>query len=242
MNGTVIVYGGSGGIGSAVCRRLKSKGATIHLVGRNRDRLASVAAECDGSYTAGDVQDRDLFGQVMADCQGDLAGLVYGVGTINLASLRRLTAEDFLTDFKINALGAALAVKAAATRLKKYKPGAAVVFYSSIAALQGFTFHASIAMAKGAINGLTLALAAELAPQVRVNAIAPSLVETGLAAPLLANKNMAKAIAQGHALKRLGTPADIAGLTTYLLGPEASWVSGQVFSVDGGRSTLRTAG
>lgn len=242
MNGTVIVYGGSGGIGSAVCRSLTNKGAAVHLVGRTAESLASIAAECNGSYTVGDVLDPELFGRVMDNCKGDLAGVVYGVGTINLGSLRRLQTEDFLNDFKVNAMGAALAVQAAATRLKKNKAGATVVFYSSVAALQGFTFHSSIGMAKAAINGLTLSLAAELSPHIRVNAIAPSLVETELAAPLLANEKTATAIKQSHALKRLGSPSDIAELTTYLLSPEASWITGQIISVDGGRSALRTVG
>jgi NAD(P)-dependent dehydrogenase (short-subunit alcohol dehydrogenase family) len=113
------------------------------------------------------------------------------------------------------------------------------VLYSSVAAVQGFAMHASIGLAKGAINGLTLSLAAELAPKIRVNAIAPSLTNTPLAQGIVSNVKMAEAIADMHALERIGTPEDIASLTAFLLSDETSWMTGQILSVDGGRSTLR---
>ncbi len=111
-----------------------------------------------------------------------------------------------------------------------------------MAALQGFAFHASIGMAKGGVNGLTLSLANELAPRVRVNAIAPSLTRTQLAKDILSNAQTTASIAKLHALQRLGTPKDIAAITSFLLSPEADWITGQIIGVDGGRSTLRTRG
>jgi NAD(P)-dependent dehydrogenase (short-subunit alcohol dehydrogenase family) len=171
-----------------------------------------------------------------------LDGLVYAVGTINLRSLQRLTEADFLNDFRVNALGAALAIQAALPALKKSTGIASVVLFSSVAALQGFALHGSIGMAKGAVNGLTLSLASELAPRVRVNAIAPSLTRTQLAKELLSNVQMAASIAEMHALQRLGNPEDIAAITAFLLSPEADWITGQIIGVDGGRSTLRTKG
>jgi NAD(P)-dependent dehydrogenase (short-subunit alcohol dehydrogenase family) len=171
-----------------------------------------------------------------------LDGLVYAVGTINLRGLGRLTEADFLTDFRVNAMGAALAIQAALPALKKSEGRAAVVLFSSVAALQGFSFHASISMAKGAVDGLTLSLAAELAPKIRVNSIAPSLTRTRLGENLLSNEQTTKAIAEMHALQRLGTPEDVAALAAFLLSPEADWITGQIISVDGGRSTLRTKG
>lgn len=241
MARNVLIYGGSGGIGAALARTLHARGDSVHLVGRNAERLAALAGELGASYTAGDVTDSTLFARATQAAGESLDGLAYAVGTINLRSLQRLGEADFLNDFRVNALGAALAVQAALPALKK-SPGASVVLFSSVAAQQGFTFHASVAMAKGAVEGLTVALAAELAPRVRVNAVAPSLTRTPLAAGLLTSEQAAESIAALHALQRLGTPDDVAAIAAFLLGPEAGWITGQIFGVDGGRSTLRTKG
>ncbi len=117
-----------------------------------------------------------------------------------------------------------------------------MVLFSTVAVAQGFSNHASIGMAKGAVEGLMLSLAAELAPKVRVNCVAPSLTKTPLAQALTSNEQMAGAIAGLHALQRLGEPEDIAAAAAFLLSPEASWITGQVIGVDGGRSMLRTKG
>jgi NAD(P)-dependent dehydrogenase (short-subunit alcohol dehydrogenase family) len=214
----------------------------LHLVARSEDRLAAVAGELGASYTVGDIHDGNLFSRATKEAGEALDGLVYAVGTINLRSLQRLTEADFLNDFRVNAMGAALAVQAALPALKKSAGTASVVLFSTVAALQGFAFHSSIAMAKGAVDGLTLSLAAELAPKVRVNAIAPSLTRTPLAEDILSTEQAASAIASLHALQRLGAPEDIAALAAFLLSPDAAWITGQIISVDGGRSTLRTKG
>jgi NAD(P)-dependent dehydrogenase (short-subunit alcohol dehydrogenase family) len=159
-----------------------------------------------------------------------------------LKPLHRLAEADFLHDFRMNAMGAALAIQAVAPALRKADGVASVVLFSSVAALQGFTFHASIGMVKAAIGGLTLSLATELAPKVRVNAIAPSLTRTRLADGILSNAQTAAAIAGLHALQRLGEPQDIAALASFLISPEAAWITGQIIGVDGGRSSLRTKG
>jgi NAD(P)-dependent dehydrogenase (short-subunit alcohol dehydrogenase family) len=177
---------------------------------------------------------------VTADAGDALDGLVYAVGTITLRPLPRLTAADFLDDFRVNALGAALAVQAALPALTKGTGGASVVLFSSAAARQGFTAHASIGMAKGAVAGLTLSLAAELAPKVRVNAIAPSLTRTPLGDSVVSSDQVAAALAKLHPLQRLGTAVDSAALAAFLLSADASWMTGQVIGVDGGRATLHT--
>jgi len=221
---------------------LHAHGYDLHLVGRDEERLSAIAKELGATSTLGDVNDSSLFARAAQDAGAELDGLVYAVGTINLRSLGRLTEADFLTDFRVNAMGAALAIQAALPALKKSEGRAAVVLFSSVAALQGFTFHASIGMAKGAVDGLTLSLAAELAPKIRVNSIAPSLTRTRLGESLISNEQTTKAIAEMHALQRLGTPEDVAALAAFLLSPEADWITGQTISVDGGRSTLRSKG
>lgn len=242
MTGTILVYGGTGGIGSATARRLAANGYRVHLVGRDASRLKALADELGGSHTAGDVLVPELFAQATAEAGESLAGLVYAVGSVTLKTLGRLAEQDFLTDFRLNALGAALAVQAALPTLKKSATPASVVLFSSVAAQQGFAMHASIGMAKAAVEGLSRSLAAELAPRIRVNAIAPSLTRTSLAGKLLANESSAAAIADLHALGRLGDPEDSASLAAFLLSPDAAWITGQVIGVDGGRSTLRTRG
>ena len=241
MAGKVVIYGGSGGIGAATARALAARGHALHLVGRDGDRLAALATELGAGTTRVDVTDPDSFARVAADAGGPLAGLVYAVGSINLKPLPRLTPADFKADFRLNAEGAALAVQAALPGLKAAET-ASVVLFSTVAVAQGFASHASVAMAKGAVEGLTRALAAELAPKIRVNAVAPSLTRTPLAAALTRTETAATAIAQMHALPRLGEPEDAGALAAFLISAEASWITGQVIGVDGGRSTLRTRG
>lgn len=235
----VVIYGASGGIGSATARLLKKMNYELHLVGRREASILTLAEELSASYTIGDVRDESLFLQVSQQAGQTLCGLVYAIGTLNLAKFQGLTQADFIEDLHINAIGAALAVQSALPALKNNEHNSSIVFFSSIASIQGFPSHASISMAKGAVSGLTLALAAELAPHVRVNAIAPSLTCTSLSKNLLSSEKFAEAIAKQHPLKRLGKPEDIANLAAFLISSDADWVTGQTISVDGGRSRIQ---
>ncbi|MGU3604695.1 SDR family NAD(P)-dependent oxidoreductase [Methylobacterium brachiatum] len=239
----VLIYGGTGGIGLATARALRSRGYALHLAARDADRLARAAEELgETTFTAGDVGDPDFFAAASAAAGSALAGLVYAVGTINLRPLGRLTRADAENDFRINALGAFSAVQAAALKAGAGEAGAGIVLFSTVAAAQGFPAHASVAMAKGAVEGLGLSLAAELAPQIRVNVVAPSLTRTPLAAAITGNETLAQGIAAMHALQRLGRPEDVGSLAAFLVSDEAAWITGQVIGVDGGRATLRTKG
>lgn len=237
----ILIYGGTGAIGSAIARRLAAAGRRVHLVARDPDALAALARETGATTTAGDVTDPALFERATADAAGDgaLAGLAYAVGTIRLKPFHRLTAAEIEEDFALNALGAARAVQAALPGLRKADGGASVLLFSTVAVDQGFPAHASIAMAKGAVAALARTLAAELAPHVRVNAIAPSLTLGGMGNDVAATDSMKKAIADLHPAGRLGTGEDVAGVAEVLLTEAGTWITGQTIGVDGGRSTLK---
>lgn len=239
MADKIVIFGATGGMGSAAARRLSDAGYGLHLVARDENQLRSLASELGAGWTAGDAREENLFSQV-ADEAGDvLAGMVYAIGTLNLKGLNRLTAEEMRQDFEINALGAALAIQYLAPALRKNSGPSSVVLFSSVAAEQGFKMHTSMGMAKGAVRGLTLSLAAELGPKVRVNAISPSLTRTSMAEDLLGNEKLAEAIGKMHAMERLGTPEDMAALVEFLISDKSGWITGQIIGVDGGRSTLR---
>jgi NAD(P)-dependent dehydrogenase (short-subunit alcohol dehydrogenase family) len=244
MSAPVFILGGSGGVGSALARALHSQGTPLHLFGRDRNRLEAVATETGNArVTTVDATDAvALTEAVTAASQDDegVAGLAYCVGSIVLKPLKRATPEDYLEAFRLNALGAALAVQTAEPALRKAK--GSVVLFSTIAAGSGFTNHAVIAAAKGAVESLSRSLAADLAPDVRVNCIAPSLMQTPMGEPLTRNETVAESIAKLHPIPRLGEAQDAASLAAFLRGPDSGWISGQVLPLDGGRSTLRVKG
>ncbi len=244
MTAPVLILGGTGGVGSSLARALTRQGTPVHLLARNKDRLDALAEELGGVPTTSvDVTDPEALATAVSQTsQGEegIAGLAYCVGSIVLKPLKRAREKDFLEAFRLNALGAALAVQNAETALRLGK--GSVVLFSTIAAGSGFANHAVIATAKGAVEALTRSLAADLAPEVRVNCISPSLLKTPLARSMTENEVLAKSIAQLHPLPRLGESEDVAHLAAFLLGPQSSWITGQVISVDGGRSTLRVKG
>ncbi|GJD99566.1 SDR family NAD(P)-dependent oxidoreductase [Methylobacterium isbiliense] len=241
----VLIYGGTGGIGLATARALRARDVALHLVARDAAGLERAASDLgETTVTAGDVTDPSLFALATAAAGEALAGLVFAVGSITLKPIGRLSAQEIEADFRLNALGAFLAVQAAAPALKAGagESTSGIVLFSTVAAAQGFSAHVSVAMAKGAVEGLALSLAAELSPSVRVNVIAPSLTRTNLARPLTANETVANGIAGMHAVPRLGTPEDAGALAAFLVSDDAGWITGQVIGVDGGRSSVRTKG
>ncbi len=167
-----------------------------------------------------------------------LDGLVYCPGNIRLQPFHRLTDEAFREDFELNLLGAVRAIRAALPALKAAAT-ASVVLFSTVAVSTGMPMHASIAASKGAVEGLTKSLAAEFAPDIRVNVIAPSLTNTPLATNLLRTDRQREAAAARHPLGRIGQPDDIAAIARFLLSNEASWLTGQVLHVDGGMGSIR---
>lgn len=238
--GRYLIVGGHGGIGEALARRLAAGGHDLILTGRDEADVTPLASELGAGVVVADVLvEADFAAVAAAAAEGSLDGLVYAAGTINLKPFERLTDEDFVNDFRINALGAAKAIQACLPSLKLAVDGAGVVLFSTVAVDQGFAAHASIAMAKGAVVGLVRTLAAEYAPQIRVNAIAPSLTDTPLGMKVASTDKMVEAIARMHPLPRLGHADEIAAMAELLLSRNGSWITGQVIGIDGGRSTLR---
>lgn len=167
-----------------------------------------------------------------------LDGLVYCPGSITLKPFHRIKPDDFEEDYKLNVTGAVKIIQAALPALKKGNHPS-VVFFSTAAVQTGLNFHSMVSASKGAIEGLTRALAAELAPTIRVNCIAPSLTDTPLSSSLLNTTEKRDANAQRHPLKKVGLAADIANMAEFLLSEKAGWITGQVMHVDGGITRLK---
>ena len=229
-----IVIGGSYGIGLALTQRLSAKGHQVWVGSRTKNQANDQSGITQFDFNA---TEDPLPMDLLPDA---IHGLVYCPGSIRLRPFRALKEEEFLADFHLNVLGAVKAIQACLKGMKKAQPDASVVLFSTVAVNTGMPFHSSIASAKGAIEGLTRSLAAELAPHIRVNAIAPSLTDTPLAARLLSNEEKKKASADRHPLKRIGAPEELADAALFLLEHSSAWITGQIIGVDGGLGTLHT--
>ena len=221
----IILVGGNSGIGKAVATQLQENGATIFSYSRTGEGTAAIDFSTDFEELPGLPEIID--------------GVVYCPGTINLKPFHRISIADFKQEMEVNFYGAIRLLQACLKGLKK-SSSPSVVLYSTVAVQTGMGFHAGIASAKGAIEGLTRSLAAEWAPnKIRVNAIAPSLTETPLASALLSTPEKKEASDKRHPLGRVGRPEDIAEATVFLLSEKSSWMTGQILHLDGGMSHLK---
>ncbi len=227
-----LVVGGSSGIGRATVEVLAQQGhqvyATYHSTTPDLDLPAVHYHPLDVLSATPDLS-------FLPD---SLDGLVYCPGSIQLLPFGRISPQDFEKDYSLQVTGAIKMIQAVLPQLRQ-SGGGSVVLFSTVAVQTGFNFHSQVAASKGAIEGLTRSLAAEFAPRIRFNAVAPSITDTPLAGRFLSSEEKVKANAERHPLKRIGHPTDIAQAVQYLLSDSASWTTGQVLAVDGGISSLR---
>lgn len=229
-----IIAGGSTGIGLALAQRLLESGARVTVYSRSQGDLAP---RSNLTHHLCDFASDEL---ELGSLPNEIHGVVYCPGTINLRSFRSLKLDDFRNDLEVNTIGAIKLLKACQTGLKNGAGDSpsAVVLFSTVAVQTGMPMHASIAVAKGAIEGLTLSLAAEWAPHVRVNCLAPALTDTPLASKFLSTPEKRAAMDAKYPLGRVGSPADLANTAMMVLSADNGWMTGQVIGVDGGMSTL----
>ncbi len=226
-----LVIGGSSGIGAAIIQELAQKGNFV---------FASYK-----SNTKDSKENIQYFYLDVLNPKNDLSflpetidGLIYCPGAILLKPFARINADDFMKDYELQVIGAIRIIQQILARLKNAST-ASIVLFSTVAVQTGFNFHTVVAASKGAIEGLTKALAAELSPKIRVNCIAPSITNTPLAANLLNSEEKIAANAQRHPLKKIGEPKNIASMASFLLSEDASWITGQIIHVDGGMSSIK---
>ncbi|MBS1978471.1 MAG: SDR family oxidoreductase [Bacteroidetes bacterium] len=230
----IVIIGASSGIGRALAQQLTQEGDHVY-----------------GTYNKGSIQGPEgLTGYSHLDVLNEEAdfsflpdtidGLAYCPDAVTLKPFHRLRPEDFMADYKLQVLGAIRSIQASLPKMKN-SPTPSIVMFSTVAVQTGFNFHSMVSASKGAIEGLTRALAAELAPKIRVNCIAPSVTDTPLAASLLNTPEKREASAQRHPLKRIGQAEDVASLAAFLLSARSGWLTGQVIHADGGISSLRAS-
>ncbi len=232
-----LIIGATGSIGSSLCKKIVADGGEVHLVGRDEKSLTELASELNSSFTVTDVLEENFSNKILNDL-GDtpLDGLAYCVGSIDLKPIKMTKKSDYMQSFNLNLISATEIIRSTSENLKKNK--GSIVLFSTVAVRRGFTNHSIVASAKGAIEGLTVSLAAEFAPNIRVNCIAPSLTKSKISNFLLKNEKIAEGIAKMHPLKRIGEGSDSSSVANFLLSSNSSWITGQIFGVDGGRSSL----
>ncbi|MEQ9366722.1 MAG: SDR family oxidoreductase [Leptospirales bacterium] len=239
MQKTYLIAGGTSGIGLAIVRRLRETRPAARIISvSRRDAHPDQAGAANLGHIPRDLSVGPWDDAARKALPDSIDGLAYCPGSINLKPFHRLNAEDFLTDFQLNLMGAVHLIQACLPALQK-GDAAQVLLFSTVAVQTGFPFHASISAAKGAVEGLTRALAAELAPAVAVNAIAPGLTDTPLAERLLKSENQRKAAVERSPLKSILSAEAVADIAVAVLATASPAMTGQVLAVDGGMSGVR---
>lgn len=227
-----LIIGASSGIGKALALHLADNGHKIYGTYLNHE----INPEHNLiEYHKVNVLDENMALDFLPEI---IDGIIYCPGSINLRPFEKIKPADFILDYNLQVVGAIKAIQAALYKLKN-SDNASILLFSTVAVQTGMPYHTQVAASKGAVEGLTRALAAEFAPKIRVNCIAPSLTDTPLAASFLNSEQKREANAQRHPLKRIGTTSDIVHMAEFLLSTKASWITGQIMHIDGGMSVLR---
>ena len=237
MKKKYVILGATGAIGSSLANQLYKDQFDCHLVGRSEDELKKIADKLNYTYSVCDVLKLGFVDNLKKDLEEtEIQGIAYCIGSIDLKPFKLTKANDFVSSYVLNLVAVTEVIRAFQESLKNNK--GSIVLFSTVAAKKGFANHSIISPAKAAIEGLTVSLAAEFAPNIRVNCVAPSLSKSKIAEPMLKNAAIAEGIAKAHPLKRLGEGKDSAALAKFLITDESSWITGQIIAVDGGRSKL----
>ena len=237
MKKKFLIFGATGAVGSSLTILMKKDSFEAHLIGKNESEISKLSSENGFSYSIIDVLDNNFIEKLQEDLKEiDIAGIAYCVGSIDLKPVNLVTKKDYLNSFALNFFPIVDVIRKFQDNLKKNK--SSVVLFSTVAVKQGFPNHSIISPVKASLEGLTISLASELAPHVRINCIAPSLSNSKMASKMLRNPKISEAIAKQHPLKRLGEGLDSAALAKFLLSNDSSWITGQIIGVDGGRSNV----
>ena len=237
MKKKYLIFGATGSIGSSLANQLYNEKRDCHLIGRNEEELKKLANKFSYSFSVCDVLKMDFTKELLEELADvEVLGMAYCVGSIDIKPFKLTKARDFVSSYILNLVAVTEIIRNFESNLKKNN--ASVVLFSTVAAKKGFANHSIISSAKSGVEGLTVSLAAELAPNIRVNCIAPSLTKSKMAKNLIKNSKIEESIAKLHPLKRIGEGVDVANLAHFLLSKNSSWITGQIIGVDGGRAAI----
>ena len=237
MKKKYLIFGATGSIGSSLANQLYNEKRDCHLIGRNEEELKKLANKLNYSFSVCDVLKIDFTKKLLEELVDvEVLGMAYCVGSIDIKPFKLTKSSDFVSSYVLNLVAVTEIIRSFENNLKKNK--ASVVLFSTVAAKKGFINHSIISSAKSGLEGLTVALAAEFAPNIRVNCIAPSLTKSKMAKNVIKNSKTEETIAKLHPLKRIGEGFDSANVANFLLSKNSSWITGQIIGVDGGRATI----
>ena len=237
MKKKYLIFGATGSIGSSLASQLYEAKLDCHLVGRNESELKKISEKLNYTYSVCDVLKINFSDSLKKELEGiEILGIAYCVGSIDIKPFKLTKAKDFVSSYVLNLVAVTEILRTFQDNLKNNK--GSVVLFSTVAAKKGFTNHSIISSAKAGVEGLTVSLAAELAPHIRINCIAPSLTKSKIASSVIRNSSIEESIAKMHPLKRIGEGYDSANLANFLLTSKSSWITGQIIAVDGGRSSI----